>query len=239
MATHTTVPNRPAARRGLTRPPLWTLGIALLLLILVGTLWFNIARPVIVLPRITLAPGYLLESATGDTLTSGDRLGHMTLYSFTHATCMQADCPQSAADIAQVRAGLAAWLPADSTLDIVTISLDPTHDTPAVLAALAAEHAAPGRIGWHWLTGDAERVRYVVGGGFELYYRAGADGVQFTPRYVLVDEFGMIRARYFDAIPDPAIVERDVRFLISEHQNSRGAGRLAYEAAHLFACYPR
>jgi protein SCO1/2 len=62
--------------------------------------------------------------------------------------------------------------------------------------------------------------------------------VDFEPRYVLVDGLGMIRAYYFTAQPNAEILLRDINFLLAEATNSTGSKKLAYEAAHLFLCYP-
>ena len=65
------------------------------------------------------------------------------------------------------------------------------------------------------------------------------DEVAFEPRYVLVDQSGMIRARYFTAVPDPTVLQRDINLLLQEAKNLTGSKKVAYEAAHLFLCYPR
>ena len=62
--------------------------------------------------------------------------------------------------------------------------------------------------------------------------------VRFDPRYVLVDGAGIVRAEYHSAQLDTARVMSDINILIDEVHNSQGAARLAYEAAHLFRCYP-
>jgi protein SCO1/2 len=56
---------------------------------------------------------------------------------------------------------------------------------------------------------------------------------------MLVDGSGIIRAEYRTATPDMAIIERDINLLLEEAENIDGPSRYAYEAAHLFLCYPR
>ena len=63
--------------------------------------------------------------------------------------------------------------------------------------------------------------------------------MRFDPRIVLVDGWGTLRAEYRVTQPDMEIIARDLRLLTEEAQNSEGTARLAYEAAHLFLCYPR
>ncbi len=100
-------------------------------------------------------------------------------------------------------------------------------------------------VAWHLLSGDALRTKSVVGGGLGMFYdqrplAPDSDDyfIRFEPKYVLVDGLGVIRAYYDEAIPDPAILERDLNLVLTEARNSEGLGRLGYEAAHLFVCYP-
>jgi protein SCO1/2 len=207
---------------------------------------FNILRPITVLPRITPAPGYALQDPTGAIVNSEAQRGKLTLYSFTYSECAD-PCVQSAADIAATRGALATALPSDVTVDFLTISVDPEFDTPQRLAELQAANAGPEADGvpWTFLTSDPLRTRMAVGKGFGVYFAEpkvepdATRSVTFDPRYVLVDGWGIIRAEYRAARPDPEILERDVNLLVSEARNSSGLVKLGYEAAHLFACYPR
>jgi protein SCO1/2 len=57
--------------------------------------------------------------------------------------------------------------------------------------------------------------------------------------FVLVDGAGIIRARYRTATPALEMLQRDIELLATEAYNSQGVLRYAYEAAHLFLCYPQ
>jgi len=216
------------------------------LVITLSIVAFNIIRPITVLPRIAPSPGFALTDASGQPATSEDQRGHFTLYSFTYLDCGDA-CPQSLADIDALRRAMGERLPAGTPLSFVTITLDPERDTVARLGDAVAELAPDqGAFGWQLLTGDPLRTRYVVGGGFNVYYsdpqEATADApgrVAFDPRYVLVDQLGIMRAEYRTGALDPDLLARDVTYLINEAENSQGVARLGYEAAHLFLCYPR
>lgn len=198
--------------------------------VVVAIVSFVLFQPITVLPRIALAPGFGLQNGDGALVSNEDLRGTITLYSFGAAHC-GSDCGQTAADIAAVQQTLAAAV--TTPINLVTMALN--EESPADLAALGG---TTGTVTWQWLTGDAQRMRYVVGGGFNLYYDQQGDSVDFEPRYVLVDSLGMIRAYYFTAQLDPALLLRDVNFLIEETRNSTGSKKLAYEAAHLFLCYP-
>ena len=126
----------------------------------------------------------------------------------------------------------------DIPISLVTISFDPERDTPERLRAYATQVGAdPSR--WRIATGDATRLKYALGGGFDLYYAPNPDGTfTFDPMFVLVDGWGIIRASYKTATPATDRLLRDIRFVIDEARNSTGAAKYAYEAAHLFLCYP-
>lgn len=213
----------------------WRLNLiyAVLALVVVAVLSFNIFRPIVVLPRIKLAPGYALTNQAGETITSESRRGQLTLYSFSYAECEGEWCRQTAVDLHQIHQGLQ-----ENQLDVelITISLNPEQDTPQNLSQLAQRHD----LQWDWLTGDPLRIKYVVGGGFDLYYQNKATSqIDFQPRFILVDGLGIIRAYYHTNMPDMALLQRDINYIEEEIANSTGPTKLAYEAAHLFLCYPR
>jgi len=199
---------------------------------------FATIRPIQVLPRVTLAPGFSLTDENGDRLTSEDFRGKIVLYNFTYTHC-QEPCPQTGQVMRQVQERLSEVDSGGIPIELVTISFDPERDTPEALQRYAdALGADLSR--WHFATGLADRLKWIIGGGFGLYYKQAEDGsFRFDPGFVLVDGAGILRAEYRTATPDVDIILRDFRLIVQEAQNSEGAYRYAYEAAHLFLCYPR
>lgn len=204
-----------------------------------GSLAFATLRPIQVLPRIRLAPGLALTDQAGRRLTNEDLRGQIVFYNFTYTRC-QPPCPQTGQMMRAVQDQLSEIETGGQpiTITLVTISFDPTHDTTEVLRAWAAGLGAdPTR--WRLATGDATRLKYALGGGFNLYYAPNPDGTfTFDPLFVLVDGWGIIRAEYRTATPAVDRILRDIRLVVQEVRNSTGAARYAYEAAHLFLCYP-
>lgn len=210
----------------------------------IAILAFAIFQPILVLPRMGLGPGFALSDATGQRLTNEDLRGSITLYNFTYTNCT-APCPQTAQQMAEIHRALDAMETRDIPIQLVTISFDPERDTPERLQAFAGQFAGNSstvqeRFPWHFVTGEALPLKYIIGGGFGSYYTTNEDGsITFDPTFVLVDGAGIIRAKYRTATPDLAIVQRDIELVATEAVESTGATKLAYEAAHLFLCYPK
>lgn len=207
---------------------------------------FNIFQPITVLPRVGLSPGYSFQDQNEEQITSEDFRGQLTLYSFSYANCEE-NCPQSLDNIASVHDVLQANIPANVDLALVTISLDPERDTAEKLNTTMSKYAIDNDaddVPWHFLVGDTLKTKYAVGGGFGLYYNAlehdAANNYQvtFQPRYILVDGWGIIRSKYGISVPTTELLVRDINLISEEIENSEGAAKLAYEAAHLFLCYP-
>jgi protein SCO1 len=200
------------------------LAIALCGLLVIPLLWFVIAQPLKVLPRMRPVPPFMLVLANGRWLGAADLKGQATVLSFGSSRC-GTPCARSEALVQELARSKQA-------LRLVTISIDPEHDTPAVLSTVQQE--AEGR---QWLTGRVDEIKQVVGGGFGVYYAPIADGgLTVDERVVLIDGNGLVRAEYEGAQIDVQRVLRDLR-LLEEEAASTGLWRSAYEASHLFLCY--
>lgn len=223
--------------------------IILLSIPLVVLLWFAIFQPLLVLPRIGLSPGFGLTNQAGERLTSENLRGRIVLYSFTYTNCVD-PCQDTTTFMQQARTAVATMDTRSIPVELVTISFDPTRDTAQQLQMYAAqfEPADNQTSGipvsplppWHFLTGEEVPLKYIIGGGFGVYYQDEKDGTfTFDPTFVLVDGAGIVRAKYRNTAPDLAIIQRDIELVAKEAVQSTGATRMAYEAAHLFLCYPK
>jgi protein SCO1/2 len=212
------------------------LAIGIVATTLLAVAAFAIFQPIKVLPRMRLAPGFSLIDQRGLQLTNEALRGHFVLYSFSYTRCGAA-CAQIERTLRSVQERLAAF-PADAApVTLVTITFDPEWDTPAVLAAHGRAVGADGAY-WRLAAGDPALTKTIIGEGFEVFYQPdGKGGFQFDPELVLVDGWGIIRAEYRRDAPNPDRILQHLAVLQDEIRNSRGAGKLAYEAAHLFLCY--
>jgi protein SCO1/2 len=227
----------------------WSLSLLYLAigLTVAAVLAFNVFQPIKVLPRRQLAPGFSFTNQDGQRRTSEDYRGRFTVYSVTCTRCGE-DADQGSARMQSLRARLTGSDRGALKYALATITVDPRYDTPAVLKDHAARFQ-PGGAGepvpWDFLTGDPLRTKFVVGGGFHVYYETAPDrpaknaaGIVLEPQFVVVDGWGIVRAQYRADVFDVDRVLRDLDYLADESRHSSGVARLAYEAAHLFRCYP-
>ncbi|HWQ13062.1 MAG TPA: SCO family protein [Roseiflexaceae bacterium] len=219
---------------------LLALGYGLLAGLLAGVLWFAVARPVQVLPRIRPAPAFTLTDAGGRWLGAEELRGRVVLLSFGYTRC-GVECAALEERLLAARDGLAQAGLLGQEVALVTISVDPEHDTPATLRRYAARLGADERT-WRFLTGAPAEIKEVVGGGFHVYYAPRTPGgagppLELDQRAVLVDGSGVIRAEYGLAQLEVWRVLRDVE-LVRREAASSGWERPVYDAAHLFVCYP-
>ena len=221
--------------------PFAVLGYLVVALLFVAMLAFAIFKPILVMPRMGLAPGFSLTDQDGARLTNEDLRGRIVLYNFTYTNC-HTPCPETGAVMRAVQAQLPAMASQGLPITLVTLSFDPEHDSAAQLRTYAANFGAKTDT-WHLATGEVTLLKYVIGGGFGVYYQANKDAgdaaFTFDPTFALVDGAGIVRAKYRTATPDLAIIQRDIELVAKEAAESTGAARLVYEAAHLFLCYPK
>jgi protein SCO1/2 len=208
-------------------------------LIMLSAFAFKIFQPIKVLPRIRLAPAFALTDQNGERVTNEDLRGKLILYTFTYTNC-PAPCGNVDATMQEILSRRDEANLGSIPLMFVTISFDPTRDTPSVLNS-HAEALSANRADWVFATtGSEDLLKTIIGSGFEAYYEAKPDGTfAFDPTFILVDGWGVIRGeyRYSTEVSTADRILRHLTVLADEAQNSTGTARLAYEAAHLFLCY--
>ncbi len=216
----------------------WWVVAAVLLLLVAGVFAFAVFQPIKVLPRIRLAPGFSLTDQSGQPLTSEDLRGKVVLYSFFYTQCGDR-CDQINQTMRAVQEQLTAAPLDNLSVQFMSMSFDPDKDTPAALTDYARALGADTSR-WHFVTGEADRLKQIIGNGFEAYYAPAAQGgFDFDPTFVLVDGWGIIRGEYHYQVesPDADRLLRHIGVLAEEVRKSQGVKRLVYEAAHLFLCY--
>ena len=104
---------------------------------------------------------------------------------------------------------------------LASFSVDPEHDTPAVLAAYGQKYGRePGR--WSFVTGPMDAVTDAITGGFKIAIeRSAADGGAEVPnivhgeQFVLLDQSARIRGYYHRDPQDLARMLSDAQSLLA------------------------
>ena len=142
-------------------------------------------------PRLVELPPFELTNRDGSTVSLADLRGAPWIADFIFTRCALY-CSRLTSRMAMLGSSSA---PGGSVVR-VSVSVDPTFDTPEVLAAYADSHGVEDPR-WLFVTGEAERVRSLVLEGFKLVFE-DADPILHTNRFVLVDAEGTVRG-YYDA----------------------------------------
>lgn len=110
--------------------------------------------------RVVLADAALVDQDGAPVQFRSEAIAdHVVVVDFVFTTCTTV-CPALSAIFARVQARLGERL--DGGVRLVSVSLDPAHDTPARLKEYAARHRAGPH--WRWLTGDQPEVERVLRG---------------------------------------------------------------------------
>lgn len=110
-------------------------------------------------------PDFHLTDQEGRVVRSSELRGKVLAIDFIYTRCPLPDvCPRLSANFATLQRHFAQALGHD--LVLLSVTVDPDFDTPAVLADYAKRWAAESR-GWHFLTGDVAHLAAQLG---EVYW---------------------------------------------------------------------
>lgn len=204
-----------------TPPPARWLGIALGALLVMMTsglvlVWYWGHRPGPPPPVLGELPEFTLTAHTGKPVTRDSLAGQPAIFDLIFTRC-QIACPR----MTDRFAALGVQLPPG--VRRVSVSVDPTNDTPAVLTEYARRHHALQR-DWWFLTGSESDVRRLAVDGLKLGVvttppddpRAAQEAITHSTKLVLVDGQGRVRG-YYDAFDDGSVgrLVRDAELLSS------------------------
>lgn len=181
--------------RILKNPYVWGFLVGIALLTALRPLLRRIPEPP---PVVGHVPEWTLVADDGRPFGSADLRGTVYVASFFFTRCTSI-CPAIMRGVARLQAGFDER--GDDGIRLVSISVDPEHDTPDVLRAYARDLGVrPER--WTLVTGDAESVRRLVVDGFKTPLGAPSQApatpidIAHTGKLVLVDGAGGIRGYY-------------------------------------------
>ena len=181
---------------------------------LVRIAWRTVpAPPPAPLPAYGSLPAFSLTDQHGRSVTRQDLAGHVWIADFIFTSC-PGQCPLMTE---QLRA-LQRTVPPTDDVQFVSFTVDPSHDTPHVLADYAHRYGGDGR--WRLLTGPHNALRTLCLDGFHLGIEetpSAAEPIVHSVRFVLIDRGGTIRG-YYDATDSRQMgrLHRDVRQLLRD-----------------------
>jgi len=150
------------------------------------------------LPDLGTVTPFTLTDERGLVFTEEGLRGHPTIVNFVFTRC-DTICPVISMKMERLQHRLSDRRA--ESIKLVSITVDPKHDTPAKLAEYAARfNARPEK--WRFLTGDVEKVRSLVEGPFmnsmmaEGLTPSGAPAISHNGYFALVDANLVIRGVY-------------------------------------------
>ncbi|WP_207063469.1 SCO family protein [Motiliproteus sp. SC1-56] len=139
----------------------------------------------------------------------GDKLIALNIF---YSTCTTV-CPVTSAIFAELQDRLGARL--GEEVHLISVTVDPTTDTPARLKAYAGKHGA--KPGWLWLTGQKRAVEQVLE-GLGLYTDVYTD----HPSAVLVGDPLTDEWHRFWGFPGPEQIDAQLHRLEAARANPQG-----------------
>lgn len=155
-------------------------------------------------------PDFELIERSGETVTLSDLTGEIWIANLIFTHCA-GTCPMMTL---QMRA-LGNLLP--ESVRLVSITVDPSRDTPEVLTEYAALHGAGPD--WLFLTGERDEIYRLAQDGFHLAVDdtvgTEIEPITHSTRIVLVDQQGQIR-NYYDGTTQDShdLIEKDIETLL-------------------------
>jgi cytochrome oxidase Cu insertion factor (SCO1/SenC/PrrC family) len=173
------------------------------------------------LQRIQLCPdGVLLDSEARTSPLSAYTTGKITLLTFFYTYCHDPwGCPFAYQTLTGLRGKLLAEPELARRVRFVSVSFDPTHDTPAALARYG-QHLRDDRFEWRFLTARsvAELMPVLDGFGQDVSVVTDERGqptrtVDHMLKLFLIDRHGIVREIYSLAYLQPQVMLNDIKTL--------------------------
>ncbi len=169
------------------------------------------------MPPIGEIPAFRFTTQEGKSLTKEDLIGKVWVADFVFTRC-NGPCPVMTSRMAELAKGLAKA----KDVRVVSISVDPEHDTPAVLADYASRmDADPSR--WIFLTGPKPEIdAFARKGMFQVLAYDDKGVPTHSTRFLVIDRAGRIRrTRNLD---EPELVQKlfmDIGNLLRESDGGK------------------
>ena len=132
-------------------------------------------------------PDFTLTAQDGRAVRLSDYRGQLVAMDFIYTRCPLPDvCPRLSANFARLQKRLG------SRVALLSVTLDPEYDTPAVLSEYAQRWQADPKI-WRFLTGQPGDVEKVAG-RFGVVYWPEENAITHTSSTAVIDRAGKLAA---------------------------------------------
>jgi protein SCO1/2 len=132
-------------------------------------------------------PDFTLTDQAGRALKLSSFAGQLVAVDFIYTRCPLPDvCPRLSANFARLQRRFAG------RIVLLSITLDPLHDTPEVLAEYAQRWRADSST-WRFLTGSEEDIKKTAG-HFGVVYWPEEGAITHTSSTAIIDRAGKLRA---------------------------------------------
>lgn len=176
------------------------------------------------LEEIREVPAFELTDQNGKKITNKDYLGKVYVVEFFFSTCPTI-CPVMNQNMLKLQSEYYG----NPQFGIASITINPGHDTPAVLKK-HAEELGVKHYNWHFLTGDRDYIYNLAKSGFSMYAgenKEAEGGFEHSGLFALVDKEGKIRSRkdqfgnpimYYDGLEETGVkaIKEDIKKLLDE-----------------------
>ncbi|MDQ0191510.1 SCO family protein [Alicyclobacillus cycloheptanicus] len=190
-------------------------GFTVILLIgIIGGITYMIRAGGGTLPVAGQATDFTATNVDGKPVSFNSLDGKIRLVTFFYTHC-PGPCPLVAFRLEQIQNELQKEGVFGNKVAIVSVTLDPEHDTLPVLLKWADRYH-PDFQGWYFVRPTPEQLPQILKAwGVQKQVVPGTVYISHTIKTELIDQNGNIRATYSGDNPNPQQVERDINSLLA------------------------
>jgi protein SCO1 len=178
------------------------------------------------------ADGWVLEGSRLPRRLSRYTQGALTLLSFVYTYCSDPiGCPLAYATFDAVKRRVLADPALRGQVRLVSLSFDPTNDTPEAMRHYGGEHARDKTLPWHFLTTYSARFLKPILDDFgqDVEIELDANGAPTRARthmlkVFLLDHQGQVREIYSSAFLHVDVIVNDIKTLALEFNKTAAPG---------------
>ena len=167
-------------------------------------------------------PNFSFTNQDGKTIDNETYKGKVYIVEFFFTTCPSI-CPIMNRNMVKIQNEFFG----NPNLAIASFTIDPAHDTPAILKEYAASYKITNP-NWNLLTGDKDSIYKLANEGFNIYAGENSEaegGFEHSGYFALIDQDGFMRSRvdengnpivYYNGLEDSGIqmLKEDIKSLL-------------------------